>query len=96
MCAPRRCARTPVARRRLAAFIARRATRAGVSWTSRTASAPWVARFDHTSVIDYAGAIYVIGGRDDGTIYYHDVWVSIDGGARAGLAQGWSGVLAGY
>jgi hypothetical protein len=30
-------------------------------------------------VIDAAGAIYVIGGL--GSTYYHDVWVSTDGGA---------------
>ncbi len=40
-------------------------------------------------MIDAAGAIYVIGGRSSssGTVYfYNDVWVSTDGGARAGLA----------
>ena len=52
---------------------------AGVTWTSRTTSAPWAARNGHTSVIDAAGAIYVIGGTGD--TYYHDVWVSTDGGA---------------
>jgi hypothetical protein len=36
----------------------------------------------HTSVVDAAGAIYVIG------TYYHDVWASTDGGARAGLGEG--------
>jgi hypothetical protein len=53
---------------------------AGVSWTSRTTSAPWAARYLRTSVIDAAGAIYVIGGSS-GTTYYKDVWVSTDGGA---------------
>jgi hypothetical protein len=58
---------------------------AGVTWTNRTTSAPWDARYGHTSVIDAAGAIYVIGGtmdlsRDD--TYLNDVWVSTDGGAR--------------
>ncbi len=51
---------------------------AGVSWTSRTPSAPWAARAYHTTVIDAAGAIYVIGGL--GTTRYRDVWVSADGG----------------
>ena len=58
---------------------------AGLPWTRRTASAPWAARFGHTSVIDAAGAIYVIGGYDGK--YLADVWVSTDGGvdrARAG------------
>jgi hypothetical protein len=61
-----------------------------VTWTSRTTSAPWAGRGYHTSVIDAAGAIYVIGGYNSGT-WYKDVWVSTDGGARAGLGQGgWS------
>jgi hypothetical protein len=37
-------------------------------------------RFGHTSVIDAAGIIYVIGGFSFGT-YYQDVWASTDGGA---------------
>jgi hypothetical protein len=53
---------------------------AGVTWTSRTTSAPWAARRSHTSVIDAAGAIYVIGGNS-GTTICKDVWVSTDGGA---------------
>jgi hypothetical protein len=113
LCALRRCARPPIARRRLAVFIARPAPRvaapravafgatgrararsaAGVTWTCRTASAPWAARFGHTSVVDAAsGAIYVIGGWGG----YSDVWASTDGGARAGLRQGGGrGVLEG-
>ncbi len=64
-----------------------RALAAGITWTSRTASAPWVARAYHTSVVDAAGAIYVIGGKGDtiatGTTntYYRDVWASTNGGA---------------
>jgi hypothetical protein len=60
---------------------------AGVSWTSRTTSAPWEGRYGHTSVIDAAGAIYVLGGF--GSLgpsargsYDKDVWVSTDGGAN--------------
>ena len=34
-------------------------------------------------MVDAAGAIYVIGGN-----YFADVWVSTDGGARAGLGRG--------
>jgi hypothetical protein len=62
---------------------------AGATWRLVIASAPWAAREGHTSVIDAGGAIYVIGGRSSsrGTVYfYNDVWVSTDGGARAGLA----------
>ncbi len=53
---------------------------AGVTWTSRTTSAPWAARDSPTMVIDAAGAIYVIGGHGSST-YYNDVWISTDGGA---------------
>ncbi len=54
---------------------------AGVTWTIRTASAPWAARGYHTTVIDAAGAIYVIGGWD-GRTELNDVWASTDGGLR--------------
>jgi hypothetical protein len=69
------------------------------TWTlviaSRTSNAPWAARSGHTSVVDAAGAIYVIGGRSysAGPTDRPDVWASTDGGARAGLRQG--GVLQG-
>ncbi len=59
-----------------------RASAAGVSFTSRTLKAGWAARYGHTSVIDAAGAIYVIGGIIGDFTYYQDVWVSTDGGAR--------------
>ncbi len=43
-----------------------------------TAQAEWFGRFVHTSVIDAAGGIYVLGGgADDG---YTDVWRSADQG----------------
>jgi hypothetical protein len=57
-------------------------------WTCRTAKAEWAARYGHTTVIDAAGAIYVIGGRDFTGTDYNDVWVSTDGGAWAGLGPG--------
>ncbi len=53
---------------------------AGATWTLVIASAPWAARYSHTTVIDGAGAIYVIGGSG-GTTNYKDVWKSTDGGA---------------
>jgi hypothetical protein len=63
-----------------------RALAAGATWTSRTAGAPWETRSRHTSVIDAAGAIYVIGGfkyvTSSFTYYFDDVWASTDGGAR--------------
>ncbi len=34
-------------------------------------------------MVDAAGAIYVIGGCNDGSsTFYKDVWISTDGGAR--------------
>jgi hypothetical protein len=70
-----------------------RALDAGVTWAIRTTSAPWAGRSGHTSVIDAAGAIYVIGGSSgtyQNLTYYHDVWASTDGGARPYSRRGWS------
>ncbi len=52
------------------------------------ASAPLAARAGHTSlsVIDAAGAIYVIGGQGLGP-YYNDVWKSTDKGAHRTCAR---------
>ncbi len=119
--APRRCARPPIARRRLAVSMARPAPRvrgraravavrchrpgsrtsaAGVNWTCRTAKAQWDGRDGHTSVVDAAGAIYVIGGLGGlyiSTYYFQDVWASTDGGALPDAVRGWvGGVLGGY
>jgi hypothetical protein len=59
------------------------------------ASAPWDGRRDHTSVVDAAGAIYVLGGYNGGTgTTFKDVWVSTDGGARPDshrVGRGYSG-----
>jgi hypothetical protein len=47
-----------------------------------TANAPWAARAQHTSVIDAAGAIYVIGGIGGNTYTaFKDVWAGTDDGA---------------
>jgi hypothetical protein len=47
-----------------------------------TANATWAARAEHTSVIDAAGGIYVLGGAlNDDRTYYNDVWRSADQGA---------------
>jgi hypothetical protein len=56
---------------------------AGATWKLVTASAPWAARYGHTSVIDAAGAIFVIGGGSSS--YYNDAWMSTDGGADRAL-----------
>ena len=68
---------------------------AGVTWTCRTANAEWAARYLHTSVVDAAGAIYVIGGTTSGPDL-QDVWASTDGGARAGLGRGGGGGYTGW
>ncbi len=72
---------------------ASRASAAGATWTSRTTNAPWAARRHHASVIDAAGAIYVIGGDGGlGDTNFQDVWVSTDGGARPdSVKEWWSG-----
>jgi hypothetical protein len=77
----------------VAGRFARARLAAGVTWASRTASAPWEARQGHTSVVDaISGAIYVIGGEGgDDTPYLQDVWVGTDGGARTGRGRGGSG-----
>ncbi len=57
---------------------------AGITWTNPTPSAPWGSRVEHTSVIDAAGAIYVLGGysyMNRTETFYHDVWQSTDRGA---------------
>ncbi len=77
-CGIYRSARDACARR---AFVDSRALAAGAMWRCRTASAPWAGRAGHTSVVDAAGAIYVIGGWNGVDTYYNDVWVSTDGGA---------------
>ena len=54
----------------------------GATWRLMITSAPWAARLSLTTVIDAAGAIYVIGGRGSGGAgYFQDVWVSTNGGA---------------
>ncbi len=70
---------------------------AGATWTSRTTSAPWAARQLHTSVVDAAGAIYVLGGNNiNGGGCFHDVWATTDGGARPDSVKvGWSGGTTG-
>ncbi len=73
---------------------------AGATWKLVIASAPWAARYLHTTVVDASGAIYVIGGITDRTFpfpntYYNDVWVSTDGGAdRAGGVLNYTGTTA--
>jgi hypothetical protein len=47
-----------------------------------TQDAQWGARYEHTSVIDAAGNIYVLGGYNDDNVkkFFNDVWLSGDKG----------------
>jgi hypothetical protein len=71
---------------------------AGVTWNETgDGDGRWGGRKLHTSVVDAAGAIYVIGGYN-GSTDCADVWATTDGGARAGRGRGGAGrcVLVGY
>jgi len=75
----------------------RTALAAGVTWALVIASAPWAGRHGHASVIDAAGAIYVLGGL--GSTDYRDVWASTDTGADRlleGYSRGGEGYSRGY
>jgi hypothetical protein len=74
-----------------------RAVAAGITWTSRTANAQWAARYSHTTVIDAAGAIYVIGGYAWNYVdtFYQDVWASTNGGERPDAVEGFPGGTTG-
>ena len=65
-----------------------RAFAAGRTFISRTLKAEWAARNRHTTVVDAAGAIYVIGGNGGSGTYLKDVWASTDGGARPDCVSG--------
>ncbi len=75
---------------------------AGRTFTNRTLKAGWAARYGHTSVVDAAGAFYVIGGIfviggfNASTTAYKDVWVSTDGGARPDSVGGGRVYTRGY
>ena len=76
---PKRARLAMLARYRLA-FVLIGTGAAGASWTLVTANAPWAARTLHTSVIDAAGSIYVLGGGLPAGPLYDDVWRSTDRG----------------
>ncbi len=63
---------------------------AGTTWTLVIANAPWAARYLHTTVIDSAGAIYVLGGgggTEFNNTVFNDVWASANQGARVCVFQ---------
>jgi len=47
-------------------------------WKQETATTPWTARAEHTSVV-HNGKIYVMGGATFGGGFKNDVWSSVDG-----------------
>ncbi len=54
--------------------------------------APWAGRYYHSTVIDAAGAIYVLGGYNGGTFtHYKDVWMGTAGGAWPDSRREYSG-----
>jgi hypothetical protein len=53
-------------------------------------------RAGHTSVVDAAGAIYVIGGYGGYPLIFQDVWASTDGGDDWTRAGDGLGALGGY
>jgi hypothetical protein len=55
---------------------------AGATWGLVTGDAPWAARGGHTTVIDAAGTMYLMGGRGDAGKLYNDVWQSTGAGAN--------------
>ncbi len=67
---------------------------ADMTFISRTPVGSWGARYGHTSVIDAAGAIYVIGGvkMTYGGPQIPDVWASTNGGAHRSQSRVLEGV----
>lgn len=56
-----------------------RSTDNGKTWNRQAASAPWLPRFLHTSVVMPDGSIVLMGGSGDSSAY-NDVWLSKDYG----------------
>ncbi len=58
---------------------------AGTTWGLVTGDAPWAARIAHSTVIDAAGTMYLMGGFNGqipGEKLYNDVWQSTGAGAN--------------
>jgi hypothetical protein len=79
---------------------------AGATWSLAAVITPWAARFGHTTVIDAAGTMYLIGGFHGFNTNLNDVWSSANKGANRtrgvlpvvpkGALKGTQGVLKGY
>jgi hypothetical protein len=67
-----------------------------VIWSLVTSDAPWAARYGHTTVIDAAGTMYLIGGYNGTSL--NDVWSSANKGANRTIANRTiaQGVLKGH
>merc|ERR1719379_1025361 len=48
----------------------------GQNWQVVTPAAPWAARYEHASVADRNGSLYVIGGMSTSESKFRDVWQS--------------------
>ena len=65
----------------------------GTTWTEVNANAGWSARYGHTSVAMPDGSIVLMGGMDNNSVRYNDVWRSTDNGAtwtQINNTPGWS------
>ena len=61
----------------------RRPRAAGTTWGLVTGDAPWAARGGHTTMIDAAGTMYLMGGSNaEKHLNYNDVWQSTGAGAN--------------
>jgi len=52
----------------------------GVTWSTQKASAEWLRRYAHSTVIDGDGYFYLMGGTTLGYVELNDVWKSTDKG----------------
>ncbi len=77
-----------------AGVVRHRRRAAGASWGLVTSNAPWGTRVGHTTVIDAAGNIYLMGGSDGSQqdIWKNDVWMGTNKGANRtrGVLEGYS------
>ena len=58
-----------------------RSTDKGATWMQQTASAGWLARYDHSSVAMTDGSIVLIGGGRSTSVNLNDTWRSTNNGA---------------
>jgi hypothetical protein len=61
---------------------------AGATWGRVTNYVLWEARSGHTTVIDAAGIMYLMGGFN-GTSFFNDMWISTNKGAATVMRTDW-------